>query len=369
MASPVGGFRIIVCMSPNTDHLKNSFGNRIPFSRPTFERLVQTFSFPKAFLELIAGSGSGVFANFQSGDNEPPGTGVVIQTPDCSILVVAPKMSLVLFRNDLTATVTGPLHYHARRENIANQFLELVRNEPDRASDLWYLCTTFLKAHHNLVEKFRQRLIRSMHEIGGEMNALDREIRKSEEERVEVDIVITDIKYFWFELTAMKSRAVFERRLCYAISEELALSKVPSYLRVIESLEALKWQIEGCIESCSSLEMRIGARNTTLYNRVSGDASRLNYQVTKAARRDSHDMRAIGIIATVFLPRSFVAALYGVGIFSTNSNSSQLTSKPMIVYWVTTISLTVIVCVTWLHLSQRYRDREKTKDIEASWRR
>ncbi|KAF8535609.1 hypothetical protein BDD12DRAFT_892266 [Trichophaea hybrida] len=213
-------------------------------------------------------------------------------------------MSLVLFRNDL---VTGLLHYHAHRENIVNQFLELVCNEPDRASDLWYLYTTFLKAHHNLVQKYRQRLIKK---IGGEMNAVDREICKGEEERVEVDTVISDIKYFWFELAAMKAQEVFERRLCYTISPEVVPSKVPSYLRVIESLEALKWQIEGCIESCCSLEMRIGARNTMLYNRVSGDASRLNYQVAKTARRDSHDMRAIGIMATVFLPGSFVTVFW-----------------------------------------------------------
>jgi len=64
-----------VCKTPNTSDLKNSFGNKIPFSQPTFKRLVIEFNLPKPFLELIAKSVSGVFAKFQSDDNEIPGTG------------------------------------------------------------------------------------------------------------------------------------------------------------------------------------------------------------------------------------------------------------------------------------------------------
>jgi len=85
------------------------------------------------------------------------------------------------------------------------RFLKLIHAEADRASDLWYLCTTFLKAHHRLVEGFRQDLIKIMHNIGGKMNAPDREIRKGKEGRVEVDTVISDIKYCWFLLAATKS--------------------------------------------------------------------------------------------------------------------------------------------------------------------
>ena len=52
---------------------------------------------------------------------------------------------------------------------------------------------------------FRQDLIKIMHNIGGKMNAPDREIRKGKEGRVEVDTVISDIKYCWFLLGATKS--------------------------------------------------------------------------------------------------------------------------------------------------------------------
>jgi hypothetical protein len=52
---------------------------------------------------------------------------------------------------------------------------------------------------------FRQDLIKIMHNIRGKMNAPDREIQKGKGGRVEVDTVISDIKYCWFLLAATKS--------------------------------------------------------------------------------------------------------------------------------------------------------------------
>ena len=44
-----------------------------------------------------------------------------------------------------------------------------------------------------------------------------------------------------------------------------------------------------------------------LYNRTSQSDSRLNYQIAKAARQDSYDMRAIALLTIFFLPGTFVA--------------------------------------------------------------
>jgi hypothetical protein len=40
---------------------------------------------------------------------------------------------------------------------------------------------------------------------------------------------------------------------------------------------------------------------------MSQTESRLNYQIAKAARMDSYDMRAIALLTTFFLPGTFIA--------------------------------------------------------------
>ncbi|KAF8241853.1 hypothetical protein K440DRAFT_621369 [Wilcoxina mikolae CBS 423.85] len=110
-----------------------------------------------------------------------------------------------------------------------------------------------------------------------------------------------------------------------------------------------------------------------LYNALSQNEGRLNYQIAKAARMDSYDMRAIALLTTCFLPGTFVATFFSAGVFSfggqnasqSTASNSMISKTPMTVYWAITIPLTIVVVSTWVLWSRMHRRRDHAADVEA----
>ncbi|KAF3128853.1 hypothetical protein TWF703_009228 [Orbilia oligospora] len=67
-----------------------------------------------------------------------------------------------------------------------------------------------------------------------------------------------------------------------------------------------------------------------------------------AARKDSSFMRTIAIITLIFLPGTFVAAVFSMSMFNWEADGSVVVSKHIWMYFAITVPLTTVVVISWL---------------------
>ncbi|CCX33938.1 Similar to hypothetical protein AN2620.2 [Aspergillus nidulans FGSC A4]; acc. no. XP_660224 [Pyronema omphalodes CBS 100304] len=322
----VGGFRLLITYSTNPTKKSQGFGRDIPYTRSTFENLVEKFKLPKQSLELVSNSSSGVFAH------------------------------------TLNLT-TGLIHYWDWYSGLFNMFLSLLRSDPGRCMNPYFFPITFLKAHNWWSESFRSHLNDLMTSFadlddyeagnisdtdglgGGPGGKSERDIRNT----------MNEISRFIHNLPTENSHAVFQGNTCEMLLKELEGKKGQEEL--YEVLGLLRFQIAGHTEAIGNLRTRIEARNSMLYNRMSQTESRLNYQIAKAARMDSYDMRAIALLTTFFLPGTFIATFFGAQLVKFDDINSA-----MKIYWALTIPLTFLVVSAWQFWSWMHKRHDSAKE-------
>ncbi|KAH6672007.1 hypothetical protein B0J14DRAFT_594915 [Halenospora varia] len=72
----------------------------------------------------------------------------------------------------------------------------------------------------------------------------------------------------------------------------------------------------------------------------------LNFNVSKAALRDSSDMRTIATVTLAFLPATVVATFFSTAFFNFQKQD-QVVSSWIWLYCVVSLGLTVIVFIGW----------------------
>ncbi|KAI5814968.1 hypothetical protein BZA77DRAFT_317236 [Pyronema omphalodes] len=358
----VGGFRFLITSSTNPTKRSQGFGRDIPYTRDTFEKIVDRFKLPKQFLELVSNCSSGVFARVRDISG---GLGFIIQNPD-SARTQAMKLTLILHHDPTTNLTTGILHYWDWYSGLFEMFISLLKSDPERCLNPYYFPVTFLKAHHLWSESFRNHLgdlmlsfadLEDLEDVRGWGDREDcygegKSAAKSEQE---IKSIMNQISRFIHNLPTENSHAVFQGNMCEILLKELEGKHGQEEL--YEVLELLKFQIAGHKEAIGSLRTRIEARNSMLYNRISQSESRLNYQIAKAARMDSYDMRAIALLTTCFLPGTFVATFFGAQLVKFDNINSA-----MKIYWALTIPLTFLVVSAWLFWSWMHKRNDNAKE-------
>ncbi|MCJ1253613.1 hypothetical protein MMC24_001425 [Lignoscripta atroalba] len=102
------------------------------------------------------------------------------------------------------------------------------------------------------------------------------------------------------------------------------------------------------------------------YSMIAQNDSRLNYsiasdsaQIAVASKRDSSAMKTVALITVLFLPGTFVAAIFSMSMFDWQPSSGQATNttttpsrRPSVspflwIYWAITIPFTFIVLAAW----------------------
>ena len=82
----------------------------------------------------------------------------------------------------------------------------------------------------------------------------------------------------------------------------------------------------------------------------------LNARVAVASTRDSSSMKALAVIAAVFLPGTYIATLFSMSMFdwqagvgsSSGGNQDKQVVMPLFwVYWVIAVVLTVLIIFAW----------------------
>ncbi|KAL6863956.1 hypothetical protein J3F83DRAFT_180142 [Trichoderma novae-zelandiae] len=113
---------------------------------------------------------------------------------------------------------------------------------------------------------------------------------------------------------------------------------------------------------------RVQLQINTLAGIISRDDVKANLDLAESQHRDSLSMKTLAIVTMVFLPGSFISALFSTSMFDWDSvdagaGSIAVRTMPQFgLYWAITVPLTVVTFVLyffWLRVMKRQRDRRK----------
>ena len=108
------------------------------------------------------------------------------------------------------------------------------------------------------------------------------------------------------------------RRICEHHGELIERGKLPESSRSAQQLLVHKQTLlEGCSDLIHSLEAGMLNVSNLAFNTV-------NQQESRAMRSDSQAMKAISVMAMLFLPVTAVATIYGTNCFQFDSQSQKL---------------------------------------------
>ncbi|RBR20965.1 uncharacterized protein FIESC28_05117 [Fusarium coffeatum] len=113
---------------------------------------------------------------------------------------------------------------------------------------------------------------------------------------------------------------------------------------------------------------RIQIQIDVLNNLISEDYSLSNYIISISTLRDAASMKTLAFVTMVFLPGSFVSALFSTDLFDWDNTEGQgigiLTTPQFRLYWAVTIPLTVITFILyfmWAEFSSFDRSQRRER--------
>ncbi|KAH9239325.1 hypothetical protein K456DRAFT_1861459 [Colletotrichum gloeosporioides 23] len=107
----------------------------------------------------------------------------------------------------------------------------------------------------------------------------------------------------------------------------------------------------------SSLQERSASNKARLlneialaFNMVAQFDSGVSVDIGRAAQRDSEAMKTVAFLTLLFLPATFVSAVFSTTFFEFDSGSGEwLMSDKFWVYWVVAIPVTIVTALMWYH--------------------
>lgn len=101
-----------------------------------------------------------------------------------------------------------------------------------------------------------------------------------------------------------------------------------------------------------------------------------NMDIALSSHRDASSMKTLAFVTMLFLPGSFISALFSTDCFDWDAakedkgESMSVPSTPQfLLYWAITIPLTVLTFIfyfVWLHFSSKKRRRQRHRAAEVS---
>ncbi|ETS74502.1 hypothetical protein PFICI_14368 [Pestalotiopsis fici W106-1] len=123
-----------------------------------------------------------------------------------------------------------------------------------------------------------------------------------------------------------------------------------------ETLDYVESYSEVCLEVTQTSEARMQLHLNILYTSIAQDDGQTSARLAASAGKDSTSMKIIALITAAYLPATFVATLFSMGMFEWRSSdsdtegavaSSSSISPDFWMYWAVTIPLTVVTLLGW----------------------
>ncbi|RFU25337.1 hypothetical protein B7463_g11005, partial [Scytalidium lignicola] len=168
-------------------------------------------------------------------------------------------------------------------------------------------------------------------------------------------------------------------QLCQKLAPKMDGGSSSLQAQMEERIKLLSQRTHSMLDLTTSHEKRIGAQIQTIYSLLSQRDNKQNIAIAEAsrniaentfndsyemrriamhARRDSIDMRVIAAVTLIFLPGTFTATLFSTTFFNFSSAPNpKVVSHWVWLYWVVTVSLTLVVLGAWVFVSRVLNER------------
>ncbi|KAK2770759.1 hypothetical protein CKAH01_04266 [Colletotrichum kahawae] len=103
-------------------------------------------------------------------------------------------------------------------------------------------------------------------------------------------------------------------------------------------------------ERSASNKARLFNEIALAFNMVAQSDARASVNIGRAAQQDSEAMKTVAFLTLLFLPATFVSAVFSTTFFEFDSGSGEwLMSDKFWVYWVVAIPVTIVTALMWYH--------------------
>lgn len=92
---------------------------------------------------------------------------------------------------------------------------------------------------------------------------------------------------------------------------------------------------------------RLQSETTLAFNKVSQEDSNVSVQIAHHTRTDSAAMRAIALVSMLFLPATFISAIFSTSFFSTTEQGIWRVSNKFWIYWLVSVLVTIATFAMW----------------------
>ncbi|KAF2096114.1 hypothetical protein NA57DRAFT_78886 [Rhizodiscina lignyota] len=130
----------------------------------------------------------------------------------------------------------------------------------------------------------------------------------------------------------------------------------PVHSQLAEVLEFNIHQAEAVRSHVEGMKARMALQLNVLYSVVAQEDNRLSARLAASSGKDSTSMKILAFITALFLPGTFVATLFSMGMFAwrfdngTSANgteNSSTVSNQFWIYWATALPLTAVTLIGW----------------------
>lgn len=347
---------------------KGSTNRPLSVGKDSFKQIMSGCGFPKVFAETIR-SHNGSFACFLDHDKvndkvSPNFLSIVIKTPNSGIV----NFSFVMRINVVDCSATG-LYFQGDGLKKVNSLPKRLQGHRRllRTNPLAFL-GILMEEYGRTCERDRARNDRDVVTIEGRtgMTSLPIATFYSQVAK-DYELLIEALHSCNTNLIFLDNMTNFEVAVVRFIKETLIrfqmirerrlLEKIPADVddTLIQNIEYLLNAAEMRRYQAQSLHRRTQTQINVLYSMISQRDSKVNISVAEdskriaaAAKRDSLAMKTVSMLTLVFLPGTFVAAIFSAGIFHFERAATNLVSDLWWVYFVVSGLLTIVTVGIWI---------------------
>ncbi|KAF3247957.1 hypothetical protein TWF192_006447 [Orbilia oligospora] len=163
--------------------------------------------------------------------------------------------------------------------------------------------------------------------------------------------------------TALESNMAILEDLIETIAEIESIAPSTKEIRpyLMAEINNLKSRCNSSTLYAQGIQRNISFTQTAIYNLIAQRDSKVNIELAKdsrmlaiASKRDSSSMKTIAVLTIVFLPGTFVSALFAMPVLNWEAKSyPEVTTDKFWVYWAVTLPMTLLVILTWIVWTKR----------------
>lgn len=386
--TPSGGLRLLfgVCGYDPEKNLEQIYGKStvvVPFTKENFSALEDKLGLPKNFLRIFSGKiGHRSFKNSRKVDNGYISCYTFKFTGD------RPSSYQLALSYDHQTRLT---HGLLLAKSCSHEFRRLVRSLEDRVDN----CEQPLLLAALIAELMIDRCTERVNTIHGELNNLEDSMGQHQyRSRPRGNPLEVDFEKTTSKITLQSRRLPLDTARLQGVLLALELIRdetekivtqtslhpassgtTKSHIAAFDGSFIIEEMVSGLVNACKNTLLRVEFETkraqtleTPVYQFMAQKDAKVNIELAKTltflakaskedseamrviaveSRKDTSSMKTIAVLTMLFLPGTFLAAIFALPFFDWDSDGSPAVKAEFKYYWAITLPLTFLVLILW----------------------